>query len=215
MESFPIIGYIAVFTPLFPIIAGVYKIKTISFELKILLTYIVFAFVTSVLFLWFIKGYKIQVGFWHISILVEYLFIMWIIIAWQESKKMARFFGGLFWIYLVFWLCAKFTFEPLDGFYSYTSSSSQAILALSAGYTLFIVIGNGMESLLGNQRFWILLTFVVNYLSTLMPLALVGVLSKDSIESTSTLWSINWIMTIITNILLTIGFLCPTTRQSS
>jgi hypothetical protein len=164
--------------------------------------------------MWFIKNYWIDLGLWHIFVLVEYIFLMSIIYFWQETQRMKNWFMTISWIYILFWFFAKFTFEPLSGLYSITASVSQVILALSAGYTLFAVIGNREQPLLSHSRFWVMFSFVFYYTGTLMPTALVGMLFKQPGEAPFPIWSINWILAIFSNILFTIGFLCPQTQQS-
>ena len=115
-------------------------------------------------------------------------------------------------LYILFWIYAKLTFEPLNGSYSITSSISRVILALSAGYTLFIVIGNRVQALSSNNRFWVLLSFVLFYLGTLIPVALIGIIFHHG-ETAFSIGSINWALSIVTNILFTIGILCPQIQQ--
>ena len=107
-------------------------------------------------------------GLVHLYYLIEYIFIMSIIAIWQESHKMKRLFQALMLIYILFWIIAKVTFEPLNGLYSVTASTSQVLLTLGAGYTLFIVIGNRMQPLISDYRFWVLLSFVIYYAGTLL-----------------------------------------------
>jgi hypothetical protein len=162
--------------------------------------------------MWFIKSYLINLELWHINVIVEYICVMSIIYFWQESQMMSRLFKILLFLYILFWFCAKVTFEPLNGLYSITVSVSQVVLALSAGYTLFIVIGNHTQPLLSHQRFWVLLSFVIYYTGALMPLALAGVLFNQPGESLVSLWSINLVLIIVNNILFAVGFLCPQTQ---
>jgi hypothetical protein len=148
----------------------------------------------------------------HVNTLIEYIFVMYIISSWQESQKMKRLFRVLLLLYALFWFCAKVTFEPINGLYSITSSVSQVVLVLSAGYTLFVVIENHVQPLLRNQLFWVLIAFVLNYTGTLIPTALAGVLFTQPGEALVLLYSINWVLVIFSNILCAIGILCPQTQ---
>jgi hypothetical protein len=212
MTRYPFLAYVAVFSPLLPISAGIYKVSIISREMKILIVYLIIGLIANIISMWFIENYWINLGIWHINVVVEYICVMSIVLFWQESQIMRWIFISLLVLYILFWFCAKLTFEPLNGLYSITSSVSQVILVLGAGYTLFIVIGNHTQPLLSHQRFWVLLSFVLNYTCILMPLALAGVLFDQLGDSLTSLWSINWTVTIFSNILFTIGFLCPQTQ---
>lgn len=154
MEGYPIIAYVSFFSPILPVLSGIYRLRTINREMKILLILLAIDLITNVVTLLLINNYWINLAIWHIYIVFEYICIMTIILLWQELKSMSRLFKSLIILYIIFWLCAKFAFEPISGLYSITVSVSQAILVLSAGYTLFIVIGNHTQPLLNNQRFW-------------------------------------------------------------
>jgi hypothetical protein len=137
---------------------------------------------------------------------------MSIVTVWQESHRIKKLFQVLMLLYVIFWIVAKVTFEPLSGLYSTTASISQVILALGAGYTLFIVIGNRTQSLIHDYRFWILLSFVIYYAGTLLVIALRGILIHYSAETLVLVASIDWSLNILFNILIAIGFLCPQTQ---
>jgi len=146
---------------------------------------------------------------------VEYIFIMSILYIWQESRWVKRFFQALILIYILFWIIAKFTFEPLSGLYSITATTSQVLLTLGAGYTLFVVMGNREQPLINNYRFWVLLSFVIYYAGTLLIIALRGILIHYSLEKFFLAASIDWSLKIIFNILFAIGFLCSQTQTSA
>jgi hypothetical protein len=212
MNHYPIFAYISLFSPTIPIVAGIYRLGSIDRGMKILFYYLIAVFAADIFLMWFVKGRQLNLGLVHVYILVEYLFIMSIISNWQESSGMKKLFQGLMLLYLLFWFCAKVTFEPLNGLFSLTASVSQVILALSAGYTLFIVIGNRMHPLFSHQRFWVLLSFVIYYTGTLMLVALQGILVHFSVPDLFIAGYINWGLKILFNILFTIGFLCPQTQ---
>jgi hypothetical protein len=180
--------------------------------MKILFYYLIAAFAADIFLMWFVRGHQLHVGLMHAYYLVEYLFIMSIIFFWQESHRMKRLFQTLLLLYILFWIIAKVTFEPLNGLYSFTASTSEVLLALGAGYTLFVVMGNRVQPLVSHQRFWVLLSFVIYYTGTLMLVALQGILVHYSIEDMFLAGSINWSLKILFNILFTVGFLCPQTQ---
>jgi len=212
MTHYPILAYVSIFSSVLPLLIGVYKLRMVSRELKILVTYLIFGLAIDIVSMWFITDPRINLGLMHFYYLVEYIFIMSIIIFWQELSKIKSLFQTLLLCYVLFWFCAKFTFEPLNGLYSLTASISQVILALSAGYTLFIVIGNRLHPLFSHQQFWVLLSVVVYYTGTLALIALQGILIHYSSADLFLAASINWSLKILFNILFTIGFLCPQTQ---
>ena len=124
MNQYPFLIYISIFSPILPISIGISKIMTLHHGVKILLIYIIFAFIIDVYLAWFVRGYQLALGLYHAYYLVEFIFIMTIITVWQDSYWTRRFFQILMLLYSLFWVIAKVTFEPLSGLYSVTASTS-------------------------------------------------------------------------------------------
>jgi hypothetical protein len=213
MRWYSILLNISIFSLLVPIFSGVFRLRVLNWEIKLFITYLIIAFTLAISLNWFTNSEWIAIIL-HMNTLVEYLVVMVIICSWQESQKMKNLLKVLLWSYVLFWFFAKVTFEPINGLYSITSSISQVILALSAGYTLFVVIGNHEQLLLRNQLFWVLIAFILNYTGTLIPTALADVFFTQRGEALILLQSINWVLVIFSNILFALGILCPPTLQS-
>ncbi len=213
MIHYPVLAYVSLFSRALPFFAGVYRWIVLSREMKILFLFLAITLATDIISMWFIKNYWFDLGLMHVYVLFEYIFVMSILCAWQESQRMSRFYKLMLLLYISFWFCAKFTFEPLNGLYSLTMTISQVILTLSAGYTLFVVIGNRLQPLLSHYRFWVLLSFVLYYIGTLIPIALQGILIHYPREDLLLAQSINWSLSILSNVAFTRGFLCTQTQQ--
>jgi hypothetical protein len=212
MNHYPTLLYISLFSPVLPIVAGVYRLGVLNRKMKVVVLFLIIALTIDIIPMFLISDTKINLRLMHFYVFIEFLFVMYIVSFWQESQKMEKLFQVLLLLYVLFWFCAKFTFEPFNGLYSITTSVSQILLALGAGYTLFIVIGNRVQPLFSYQNFWVLLSFVIYYTGTLMLIALQGVLMNFSREEIFLAASINWSLKIIFNILITVGFLCPQTQ---
>jgi len=212
MNHYPLLTYISIFSSIVPIGAGISKIMRMDRGMKILMFYLVFAIAADIYFLWFANIRQLHLGLVHVYYLVEYIFIGSIIFIWQESIRTKRFFQALILLYVLFWCVAKTTFEPLGGLYSITATTSQVLLTLGAGYTLFVVMGNREQPLMNNYHFWVLLSFVIYYSGTLLFIALRGILIQYSLEKLFLVASIDWSLKILFNVLFAIGFLCPQTR---
>jgi hypothetical protein len=212
MIQYPFLVYISIFSPIIPLGIGVSKIFSTSRGMKILFFYIFFAFIVDIYLAWFVRGHQLHLGIVHAYYIIECIFILTIITVWQETVRMKRLFQTLILLYILFWIIAKLTFEPLSGLYSITASASQVLLTLCAGYTLFVVVGNREQSLMNQYRFWVLLSIVIYYAGTLLTIALRGILIHYSTEKFLLFTSLDWSLKIIFNILFTVGFLCPQTR---
>ena len=212
MNKYPLLIYVALFSSIIPIGVGFSRIKTLHSGMKILLLYLISAFATDNYLIWFARGYQFILGLHHIYYLVEFIFIISIVTVWQESYRMKWIFRVLSLFFIIFWIIAKVSFEPLSGLYTVIASVSQIILALSAGYTLFVVIGNKTQSLINQYRFWVLLSFVVYYFGTLLVIGLRGILLHYSLDTIFLVVSIDWSLKIIFNMLIAKGFLCRQTQ---
>jgi hypothetical protein len=212
--SYPILGYLAVVSYVLPIPAGMLKYRNLSRELKILLYLLIIGFITDVVSLWQYLGPRSANWLVHIYTIIEFILLMSIISLWQESKMMNRFFRLLIGLYIVFWIFAKCTFEPINGLYYLSGSISGVILTLSAGYTLLIVIGQKAQPLFRYDRFWILLSLVINYMGSLLPIVFASIVFAYSLEYLFRLWSITWLLAILSHVLFMIGFVCHKTRTS-
>ena len=212
MNQYPIFVYITLFSPVVPISIGITRITILNSGMKILLFYLIFAFVADIYLLWFVRGYHFTLGLYHVYYLIEYIFIISIINIWQESHGIKRLFQIILFFYILFWIIAKVTFEPLTGLYTIIACTSQVLITLCAGYTFFVVIDSRMQHLMNNYRFWVLLSFIVYYSGTLFVIALRGILIHYSTENILLVSSIDWSLMILFNILFAIGFLCPQTQ---
>ena len=212
MLHYPFLTYLSLYTVIIPIGVGISRIKILDRGMNILLLYLISAFAADNYLIWFSRGYQFTLGLHHIYYLVEYIFIMSIIIVWQQSVKMKRLFYALIILFILFWIIAKFTFEPLSGLYSVIASTSQVLLVIGAELTLFVVVENRMQPVINDFRFWVLLSFILYYAGTLLIVTSRGIFVQYSIETIFLIASIDWSLKIIFNILLTIGFLCPQTQ---
>jgi hypothetical protein len=204
--------YISIFSAVFPLGVGISRIKALHRGMNILLYYLVFAFAADMYLTYFTRGYKLTLALYHIYYLVEFIFIMSIIAVWQESPKMKRYFQLLIPIYTLFWIVAKFSFEPLFGLYSIIACTSQVLLVIGAEFTLYVIIKNRIHLILNHNRFWVLFSFVIYYAGTILVVALRGILINYSRETLVLVGSIDWSLKIVFNILFTVGFLCPQTK---
>jgi hypothetical protein len=206
MHRYPLLMYISVFSAVLPIGVGILRKNFSQRGMNILFIYLISAITADIFLTWFVRGYQLALGLFHVYFLLEFVFIISIISVWQETQSTKRIVHTVMSFYVLFWIVAKFTFEPLNGLYTFTASTSMVLLTLSAGYTLFVVVSNRIQPLTTDYRFWVLLSFVVYYAGTMMVIALRGVLIHQSIETLFLVNSIDWSLKIVFNILFAIGF---------
>jgi hypothetical protein len=215
MVKWPILTFIALYSTLIPIFAGIFRFHVKRGDNSILVLFLFSTFSIDCISYYFIKDYAVNLGLMHLYVFLEFLFPMLIVTIWQESPKTMKIFKYIYMLYILFWIIAKLSFEPISGIYSITATTEQVILVLAAGYTLFVVTGNRVQPLFSYSRFWMLLSFVLYYAGTLVIVALQGILVNYSKEDIFFAASILWSLKILFNILIFIGFLCPQTQQQS
>ncbi len=212
--SVPILYYFAVVSYVLPLPVGMLRYRSLGRELKILFYFLIIGLVTDLISYWEYFGPQSAQWLVHVYIIIEFILLMSIISLWQESKIMNRVFLVLTGLYSVFWIVAKCTFEPINGLYYLSGTISGVLLTLCAGYTLFVVIEQKAQPLLRYDRFWVLLSLVINYTGSLLPIVFAGIVFAYSREHLFRLWSITWIATILSHAMFMIGFLCQKTRTS-
>jgi hypothetical protein len=210
--SVPMLEYLAIASYVMPLPAGMLKYRMLSREMKILFYFLIIGLVTDVLSLWQYLGPRSAHWLVHVYIIIEFVLLMVLISFWQESRRVNRIILLLTGFYAGFWILAKCTFEPFNGIYYLSGSISAVLLTLCAGYTLFIVIEQRSQPLFRYDRFWVLLSLVINYTGSLLPIVFAGIVFAHSREYLFRLWSITWIATILSHLLFMVGFLCQKTR---
>ncbi len=212
ITDYPVFLYISTFSCLIPIFTGVFKFKSINQGAKLVVLLLSLGFLIDLFSLWPIFGYKIIPLFSHFYGLVECIIVLFILSLWQYSKRICMAIRFTIGAFILFWIASKLTFEPFNTPCIITASVSRIILTLAAGYSLYLIFENSQRSLLKNQIFWILLSFIFNFSGTLLPFIFEGVLFGHSKDFLYTAWSITWFLTLTSNVLFTIGFLCPQTQ---
>jgi hypothetical protein len=211
-KAYSIFAYLTFYSTLIPIFAGIIKFKSADQGVKLVIYFLLFGFLIDSFTFWPILGHKIIPFFSHIFVLVEFVIVLFIFSLWQDSREVRMVIRCIMGAFILFWISAKLTFEPFHTPFIMTAAISAIILTLAAAYTLFIVYENNSSSLLKNQKFWILLSFIFNSSGTLLPIIFAEFLFGQSRELFYMAWSITWFLAIISNVLFTIGFLCPQTQ---
>jgi hypothetical protein len=208
-RMFPLLAYITFLMPILPIAVGLIRIGKIDKRYRLVTLLLVCGFLGDLFSRWPNQNAGLNPLPTHLFIIIEFVLVLTFVVSWQESKKARIFFIFILASYIVFWLAAKFTFEPFSEPYSYTGTISYSILALASGYTFFLTLSSHSRRLFEQGIFWILFSFIVTYIGSLLPVAIQAILVHYSKQDFELVWSIIWILNLASNILFTIGFLCP------
>ncbi len=206
--QYPVLGYISIVCQFILVLIGLISYSKIPKELKLFLLLVILSVSLDTLSIYqYFTSYSSPL-IYQIFIPIELITIMYIISKWQLNIISSKIFVYLALFYLVFWFILKIFIEPFNSFSYLSSTISASIIILSSGYTLFIVLFNTKGKLITNSRFWFLVSFIIYYSGILFPLSLQSFFESFPKADFFKLWSLSWILNLLSSILFSVGFLC-------
>lgn len=119
--------YIAILSSIFPIMAGIRGWKIIGKDLKTLFFLLLIGFLIDFVTVW--KRYDVYLHeISYTYLLLELLFVMYIVMLWQESSLVKRLLQMIVVLFVLFWIFARFTTGHFTQLYSIVGSVSKIIL---------------------------------------------------------------------------------------
>jgi hypothetical protein len=134
--------------------------------------------------------------------------LFWIYSLWTHSDRARSIFLALTILYGIFWIAAKFSFEEFTVSALYTPTVSRVILLGSTLYILGVIASTCKRPLYLEPKFWFAAGFLVIFSGSLMFYGFRTIILDFSLDAITTLWSIHWINTMLSNVMHAIGFLC-------
>lgn len=199
--------YIAQIIEVCTLAIGFYTFKTLPKSFKILVVLI------SVSTLFDLTMYTITdlVGqnyfLLHFHTPIDFLLIILFLFHFI-SKKYSNLLN---WIiisgYLIFWLIAKFTFEPLVIVDNYSSSIARGIVVLVATYAFLMRAISSNRSLSKDPVFYAMIGILIYYGGSLFVEASSNLIFAQDLETANILWKIHTILHILFDISCVIAFL--------
>jgi hypothetical protein len=147
---------------------------------------------------------------WVISLstLMEFILIALIIyhLKIKESERTLVLLAVVGFV--VFWIVSKFTFEPFSVFNSYTSVVSRLFqIVISVSLLLDILKDTGV-GIKNDPRIWIASGIIIYSTGSLLLCILFMDILKISPQLIKTLWPINWILVIASELLYARAIWC-------
>jgi len=209
-----ILNILSMFSSIIPLIAGIVVYRCLTKPLKILLILFVVGAVVELIGYYFLIKQTQSVWVFHVYTLLEFSLLVLVFSYWQKGRirKWLRFSIGVFFL---MWLAAKFSIEGVDEWDSYTGTFEGVFLiAVSAG-TFFNLIGENLESLLYDSRFWVASAVLIYFSGTLLTFALSNTIAGSADYNLFKLTLFHPILNIISNLCYAGGFLCKSPRLTS
>jgi hypothetical protein len=210
---------------LIPTIIGLYLVRRLRFELKLLAILVVCA--SLIEFYAYSEGFFRNNSNWayHIYGPVEYLLLIAIFYRWQKKGKIRKIiwllgFGGFaFYIInslfigdrILFWLNGQLIFDPYASFDFLPIKAADVVYAAISAYTIINLIISDRGDIARIPAFWVsgaLLLFSSASIVYFVSIALL------SIQYLATIWKIHILTNAIANQLYAVGFITGARKKT-
>lgn len=204
----PTLALVSFVTCLFPVAVGAIRRTNLSKGGRIflgLLTFYVFVLITQLTMvfnkistLWTVQLYAV----------IEYCAIAAVFWVESQNQLFRKFIQGSIYFYLVCWVIAKLTVESFTKYDNYTAPLSSILLVAMGVFMLIELLRENKGSVVQKSLFWISAGIVIYYAGTLPIFAMANFLLRRPLEEFANVWTINWILTIVANLLYSKAYLC-------
>lgn len=212
--SIPLLAYVAGFSVGFPVFAALFKIRSLDREMRLLLVMFSIGAVNVVLqFVVAFSGFH-NLFLAHFFLLIEFLFFLWVFSCWFD-RRLHIIFRTVFALFIVFWILSHVSLEKFDEPAYYTSLLSKILYTAISIVLLHRISADSTKSILQDSRFWFLSGVLIYASGGILFASLRSAIDKLPLDGLLVAYSVHWIITIVTNLLYAIGFLCKPQVQNS
>ncbi|GJQ20301.1 MAG: hypothetical protein HBSIN02_06560 [Bacteroidia bacterium] len=204
----PFLAYLAGGATIAPFFMGLCVYRRLERQIKPL--FILFGIHAALTFVQAYLALRQTNNLWtsHVYYLVEVVILLRVYSLWTASAHARGIFYGMGILYSLFWAASKLLFEQFTTSALYTPTVSRIILLGSTLYILLMISSTTTRMLYSEPKFWFAAGFLVIFAGSLMFYGFRNLFLDLSVEAVKTLWSIHWSVTIVSNLLHVIGFLC-------
>jgi hypothetical protein len=204
----PPLGYVASLAVILPSLVALSLYRRLPADLRPL--FVLFGIHAAIMVAQFVLAHQRINNLWtsHWYYLIEVVMLLWLYSLWSRSQKALFIFRLLSVCYAVFWVAAKIFFEEFTATALYTPTVSRVILIGATLYVLGVLASTSEGPLYIEAKFWFAAGFLVLLAGSMMFYAFRTLFLDYSPDSVNLFWSIHWSVTIFSNLLHIIGFLC-------
>ena len=206
----PILFYIFVLLEILTAFAGGFRYRNLPRPLRIL-EWLIIVSVLQVGFA-FILAYMNIRTLWtsHFFTIFEIVCFIFMYLSWIHLKQTRVALYVCLAGFFILWIVSKFTFEPLSFSDDGTATISKIIQIVFSTYLLVVIVRESDIIWTNDPRFWVTTGFIIYAAGSLFWFALFNIMLQASPGRLKFLFSINWVLMIITNLFYTRAFLCKT-----
>jgi hypothetical protein len=200
--------YLLLFVQTCAVFVGGYRYKSLSRPLQILEWLLVFI-ILEVGLEWILSTLHFN-NLWpiHFTTLIECSLLVFVFYSWMMNHRARMILVLCFSVYVLLWLVSKFTFEPLSMTDDWTATISKVLQIVCSVYVLVEVVKETDIVWTNDPRVWVSAGIIIYSAGSLFMFALFTRMLLISPERLKFIWSFNWILLMISNLLFARAFLC-------
>ncbi len=206
----PLLFYIFLLIQCGTAAVGGFYYKSLSRPLRILEWLIVISVVDAGVE-WFLNSFRIH-NLWtmHFYTIIELIFVVMIYSSWMKQRRSRSVLLLCLAGYAILWIVSKFSFEPFSLADDGTATISKILQIAFSAYLLLDVVKENEIVWTNDPRIWVTTGVIIYSAGSLFLFALFNKMLQVSPAYLLRMWSVNWILLIISNLLFARGFLCKT-----
>jgi hypothetical protein len=204
----PVLFYISMLTEIVTALVGGLRYRTLPRPLRILEWLIMFA-ILEVGVQWALSYFGIH-NLWtsHFFTLIEMVFVVLMFSSWMKNRRNRMMLSLCLFVFIIFWIVSKFTFEPLSLVDGWTAAISKILQITFSTFLLVDVVKESDINWTDDPRLWIIAGIIIYSAGSIFIFALFNKMLQISPDRLKIIWFLNWTLIIISNLLYTRGFLC-------
>ena len=206
--KFPLLFYIFLLIQCGVAIVGGFRYRSLPRPLRILEWLIILGIVDSIV-QWFLASFRIH-NLWtmHFYTLIELIFVFMIYSSWMKQHRSRSVLLLCFTVFTILWIVSKFSFEPFSLADDGTAAISKILQIAFSAFLLLDIVKENEVVWTKDPRIWVTTGVIVYSAGSLLLFALFNKMLQISPTHLLMMWSVNWILAIISNLFFLRAFLC-------
>ena len=200
-----LLSYIIFIVEFGALLVGGFRYRSLPSSLQFLEWFIVFTFGETIIE-WVLASYNIQ-NLWmsHINTLIEFVLIMLMYFFWMKRTRNRSILSICFIVFGICWIVSKFTFESLSSLDGWTAPLSKVLQIVFSALLLLDVVKESNIAWINDPRIWVAAGIIIYSAGSLFIFALFNTMLQISPDRLKFVWSLNWILIIVSNLPLYMG----------
>lgn len=205
---FPVLFYIFLLIQSVTAIVGGFRYRNLPRPLRILEWLIIISTVEVVGQLILAALYIHNLWMSHFYTLIELVFVALLYSSWMKQRRNRLLVLICLSMFIVFWIVSKFTFEPFSIRDGWTATISMILQIIFSTFILVDVVKENDIIWTDDPRLWIAAGIIIFAAGSLFWFAFFNKMLQISPKLFRQVYNLNWILSIISNLLYARGFLC-------